>query len=480
MEIKMKFGIEIDSTININIKNFIHVLHNITNNIEFIELTKRELNEHSSEEIDKEQEFERLKRLVKNNDILCAYFTRRPFYDSYFYHGVENVVVISMANWNHYTNLPIENGILFFIAQLLVDEISDQLNHDNITGCISDFLWHKTSIDRCMKMAHICNNCNEIIKPLIEQDAIKKGIYNDVINLLDGIANTSRWGNSIFLILKDETILSLNPSTFEDFVADYYRKLGAEVKQDINIAGFQIDVLIAEKTPSGEEVKSIVECKFYQGKVGNRIVNDFARIVATIVQSGEAERGILVSYAGFTKDAHLTAKHANIKLLQYKDIVANTNKIENDNHSAIETIKNIYFKRKDKLHEEKEGEEIFIIMPFASDYDDLFFYGIMGAVNAFKAVCKRADKIEYTGDIMQEVYKSIQDAKIIIAEVSDHNVNVFYELGYAHALKKPVILLTKDVSKTPFDISGYNHIIYNGIQDLENKLTGRIKALLNR
>ncbi|HJP19611.1 MAG: hypothetical protein CMD96_03550 [Gammaproteobacteria bacterium] len=117
-------------------------------------------------------------------------------------------------------------------------------------------------------------------------------------------------------------------------------------------------------------------------------------------------------------------------------------------------------------------------MSFSAEYDDLFYYGIYGAIKTCEAVCKRADQIEFTGDILQEVYKNIKDARMIIAEVTEHNANVFYELGYAHALNKPVILLTKDITKCPFDIAGFNHIVYKGIKDLEKKLTARLKALL--
>jgi len=41
-----------------------------------------------------------------------------------------------------------------------------------------------------------------------------------------------------------------------------------------------------------------------------------------------------------------------------------------------------------------------------------------------------------------------------------------------------VVLLAKDVSSSPFDISGLNHIVYSSIKDLEQKLTARLKALI--
>ena len=83
----------------------------------------------------------------------------------------------------------------------------------------------------------------------------------------------------------------------------------------------------------------------------------------------------------------------------------------------------------------------------------------------------RMDQAHFTGDILQEIYKHIKNARLVVAEVSQQNSNVFYEIGFAHAIDKPVVLLTKDVSSSPFDISGFNHIVYSSIADLERKLT---------
>ena len=53
-----------------------------------------------------------------------------------------------------------------------------------------------------------------------------------------------------------------------------------------------------------------------------------------------------------------------------------------------------------------------------------------------------------------------------------------YELGYAHAINKPVILLTKDISSAPFDIRGHNHIVYSSIVNLRESLANRLKGTL--
>jgi nucleoside 2-deoxyribosyltransferase len=88
------------------------------------------------------------------------------------------------------------------------------------------------------------------------------------------------------------------------------------------------------------------------------------------------------------------------------------------------------------------------------------------------------DEIEFVGGILDKIYNSIVNSKIIIAEVSSLNPNVYYELGYAHALNKPVILITKDISSAPFDLRNYNHIVYKNIVDLREKLKRRLGVLL--
>ena len=117
-------------------------------------------------------------------------------------------------------------------------------------------------------------------------------------------------------------------------------------------------------------------------------------------------------------------------------------------------------------------------MPFLADLEDTYYYGILGAVRKADATCARIDQFHFTGEILQEIYEYIKNADLIIAEISQNNANVYYELGYAHALAKPVILLTKDISQTPFDVRGYNHIIYKSITELEEKLADRLTVLL--
>jgi hypothetical protein len=73
----------------------------------------------------------------------------------------------------------------------------------------------------------------------------------------------------------------------------------------------------------------------------------------------------------------------------------------------------------------------------------------------------RADDIFGPRKIINDIWQSINKAGLIIADISIHNANVFYELGIAHTLGKEVILTRKkDGEKSPFDISAWRYIEY--------------------
>ena len=53
---------------------------------------------------------------------------------------------------------------------------------------------------------------------------------------------------------------------------------------------------------------------------------------------------------------------------------------------------------------------------------------------------------------MDQVFTGISAAKVLVAELTMRNPNVFYELGLAHALKKPVVLVSSNEDDVPFDL----------------------------
>jgi putative methionine-R-sulfoxide reductase with GAF domain len=118
---------------------------------------------------------------------------------------------------------------------------------------------------------------------------------------------------------------------------------------------------------------------------------------------------------------------------------------------------------------------LFVLMPFLSDYSDIYEYGIKSVANVLGIRCERVDEIEFNDLILEQIYKGIQRADIVVADMTGRNPNVFYEVGYAHALGKEVILLTQDISDMPFDLKGHNIIVYSGkIKKLSDLLSKRL------
>lgn len=123
-----------------------------------------------------------------------------------------------------------------------------------------------------------------------------------------------------------------------------------------------------------------------------------------------------------------------------------------------------------------EKATVFSIMKFEKDFDELYADVIVPKCSEYGYKAIRADECYTTTTILEDIIKEISDATIVIADVTMDNPNVFYELGYAHALKKPTILLA-DIDKRerlPFDVSGYRTIFYNnsigGKKDIEKSL----------
>jgi nucleoside 2-deoxyribosyltransferase/putative methionine-R-sulfoxide reductase with GAF domain len=121
----------------------------------------------------------------------------------------------------------------------------------------------------------------------------------------------------------------------------------------------------------------------------------------------------------------------------------------------------------------------FVLMPFSDEFRDVYEFGIKSVATSLGIRCERVDEIQFNDSILEQVRKGIQSADIVIADMSGRNPNVFYEVGYAHALQKQVILLTQQVPDIPFDLKTHNHIVYEGrIARLKELLTKRLEAWL--
>lgn len=141
------------------------------------------------------------------------------------------------------------------------------------------------------------------------------------------------------------------------------------------------------------------------------------------------------------------------------------------------TIKNFQVQRR--------APKVFVLMQFSSPYNEIHQEVIKKVCEEFKVEAVRADDTYGPGIIIADVVKQINEATFIIAEITPANPNVYYELGYAHALRKPVILVAdRSIERLPFDVSSYRTLFYEntiaGRTHFEQGLRRHIAAILGR
>lgn len=120
---------------------------------------------------------------------------------------------------------------------------------------------------------------------------------------------------------------------------------------------------------------------------------------------------------------------------------------------------------------------IFVAMPFAEEMDDIYHYGIQGAVRSAGFLCERADLAHFMGDIVDWVKVRIQSARLLVADLTGANPNVYLEVGYAWGCGIQTILLIRDASELKFDVRSQRCIVYKNIKDLEQKLQRELHGL---
>jgi hypothetical protein len=125
----------------------------------------------------------------------------------------------------------------------------------------------------------------------------------------------------------------------------------------------------------------------------------------------------------------------------------------------------------------EEKARLFVAMPFADIFIDEFEIGFREAAKANDFACERLDVESFVGDIVSEIKTRILGSHGVIALLNDHNPNVFLEVGFALAHRRPTILVAKEGVLLPFDVSGHRCIRYRNISDLRKALTTEIAAL---
>lgn len=103
----------------------------------------------------------------------------------------------------------------------------------------------------------------------------------------------------------------------------------------------------------------------------------------------------------------------------------------------------------------------FVLMPFKEPFETYYTVIIRPAIAAANLDVRRGDSLFTPTPIMGDVWKMIQDATVLVAELTGKNPNVFYELGLGHALGKPIVLISETMEDVPFDLQQLRVILYD-------------------
>lgn len=151
-------------------------------------------------------------------------------------------------------------------------------------------------------------------------------------------------------------------------------------------------------------------------------------------------RSIFISSLKF---ANLLEDHGDKTRLV--DVVKSTSNEDQDKSNRL--------KKLEKGIDISNDDTCFVMMPFALPIGGYYSSIYEPAIRKAGLTPVRADDdIFTTGQIIDQVWSGISSAKVLVAELTDRNANVFYELGLAHASMKPVVLIASKEEDVPFDI----------------------------
>lgn len=114
-----------------------------------------------------------------------------------------------------------------------------------------------------------------------------------------------------------------------------------------------------------------------------------------------------------------------------------------------------------KPKKQKVKGNCFVIMPFGDWFDEYYDTIYKPAIQEARLNPQRADDLFRPSSIVNDIWSYTQSATIILADLTSQNPNVFYELGLAHAISKPAVLLTETMDDVPFDLRSLRIILFD-------------------
>jgi hypothetical protein len=126
-----------------------------------------------------------------------------------------------------------------------------------------------------------------------------------------------------------------------------------------------------------------------------------------------------------------------------------------------------------------EPNQAFIIMGMDRKFDDARNV-IKDVFHKFGIDARRADDIEHEQRITDKIIEQIKTCEFLFADLTSERPNVYYEVGYAHALGRRVILFCEKGARRHFDLADYNCREYEDLEQLKAMLVKRLEAITGK
>jgi len=146
------------------------------------------------------------------------------------------------------------------------------------------------------------------------------------------------------------------------------------------------------------------------------------------------------------------------------------------------SVKKPAAKRAKAVQVASSNKSCFTIMPFGGWFNDYYETIYKPAIEAAGFNACRADDLFRPSTIVHDIWEYTQKASVILADLSGKNPNVFYELGLAHAIAKPAILITESIDDVPFDLRALRVLEYDKNEprwgeNLQERITNAINEI---
>lgn len=125
-----------------------------------------------------------------------------------------------------------------------------------------------------------------------------------------------------------------------------------------------------------------------------------------------------------------------------------------------------------------EADLVALMMPFSPSFDAVH-RSVQGACDSVELRCLRVDDIWEDSVIVQDIFRLIFRARIVVVDFTTRNANVMYETGIAHTLGKHVIPMAQTLQDVPFDMQHHRVLQYlanqQGLAEMEVKLAKKLE-----